>query len=89
MSEYTLRMAAEIASLQTRADQLRSTSSDSRLRLAALAAEAEAALSAEDHVAAQKVARKIHLEEQRGARLTNEMETLLELITARRSRYGL
>lgn len=89
MSEYSLWVAAEIVSLQTRADQLRSTSSGCTLRLAELAVEAEAALSAQDPVAAQKVARKIHLEEQRGVRVANEVETLLELIAARRSRHGL
>lgn len=89
MNEYRPELAREIASLETRAAQLEGTGSDCRLRLTSLLAESEAARSAEDAVGAQKIGRKIHLEEQRAGRIASELRTLLELIAARRSRYGL
>lgn len=89
MNEYRPQLANEIASLETRAAQLQITSSGCSLRLASLAEESEAARTADDAVGAQKIGRKIHLEEQRAARVSSELATLLELIAARRSRYGL
>lgn len=89
MNEYRPQLANEIAALETRAAQLHATSEDSGRRLAALAAESEAARSAEDAVATQRIGRKIHLEAQRAERIAGELGTLLELIAARRARYGL
>lgn len=89
MNEYRGQLANEIASLETRAAQLEGTSSDCRIRLTSLFAESAAARSAEDAVATQKIGRKIQLEEQRAGRIASELKTLLELIAARRSRYGI
>lgn len=89
MNEYRPQLANEIAALEARAAQLQASGSDCSVRLASLAAESEAARSAEDCAAAGKVTRKIHLEQQRADRIAGELKTLLELVAARRSRYGL
>lgn len=89
VNEYRPEVSREIRSLQTRANQLQTTSAACELRLTSLAVESEAARSANDGIALQKVGRKIHLEKQRAAHVASEIRTLLELIAARRSRYGL
>ena len=89
MNEHAPQMPAEIATLVTRAGQLEAAKSACGVHLARLAAESEAARSAEDGAASQRIGRKIHLEEQRAQRVSSELETLLTLIAARRARYGL
>lgn len=82
-------MADEITSLERRAAQVRATSSETGVRLAALAALREAATAAGDAEAVQKIRRKIEVQQRQADKVLSELKTLLTLIAARRSRYGL
>ncbi len=80
---------AEIVALQRRADQLTATKADADVLLASLAGEAEAARRLPDLPLALRLDRRVHLLRQRRARTLQEINTLLEIIAARRARYGL
>ena len=89
MNGAQTQIAAEIASLQRRAEQLTASSLSTARVLAALIAEAEHARSTDDAIGVRRLDRKIHLVRQRDTKTTREMHMLEELIAARRARYGL
>jgi hypothetical protein len=89
MNENSTHVAAEIASLQRRADQLAASNVGTASLLANLMAEAAEARSADDATGAGRLDRRIHLIRQRDAQVVREIHTLEELIAARRTRYGL
>lgn len=88
MKENHTHLFAEIAALQRRADQLTVTNLASERLLTSLMDRAEAARSLQDLSGALRLDRKIHLMRQRRTRAAQEIDTLLELIAARRARYG-
>lgn len=86
MKVQTTQFTAEIASLQRRADQLVVTAATSERVLAALAIEEAAARSERDLAGGLRLSRKIVVAQRNKARVVSEINTLLELIAARRAR---
>ena len=88
MNERERQFHLEIASLQTRVNQLTSTFAASEQVLSKLETQTEAALSASDTTGAARLTRKMDLLRHRGVAVTNEIGTLRELIEARRRLGG-
>ncbi len=88
MNEHHEHISGEIALLQRRADQLTATHVQSERLLASLVVKAEAARSVQDVIGALRLDRRIHLMRRRRAQAIQEIDTLLELIAARRARYS-
>ena len=82
-------MEAEVVSLQARAQRLAPSESELERMLAALAVEVDAARAAGDGGAVERLSRKIHVVNQHKTQIVSEIQTLGELIRARRARYGL
>lgn len=87
MNEHHEHISAEIALLQKRADQLTATQVHNERLLDSLVVKAEAARSVQDVAGALRLDRRIDLMRRRRARAVQEIDTLLELIAARRARY--
>lgn len=84
MNDRERQFHREIDSLQNRLDQLTSTITASARVLDALATRVQAALAAEDATAAARLARQIAVVRRRDVAVSNEINTLQELIDARR-----
>lgn len=89
VNEVRGHITAEITSLQRRADQLTVSNAGTERLLAKLSGEADAARSTEDVTGAERLERRMHLLRLQRTHTAQEIRTLLDLIAARRTRYGI
>jgi hypothetical protein len=89
VNEVRPQISAEITSLQRRADQLTASNAGTERLLAELSAQADAARTTDDATGAQRLERRIHLLRLQRTHAVQEIRTLLDLIAARRVRYGI